>query len=235
MTFSPSTYNAVITKLDAAPPEITSKTNAVISAVNNSVGWIPLIGEAIDWALNKLKGLVERLVAKLEQVLQPARVPPTMWAFGQAWEQIRSQSGGVSSTLADQQEKFGQEWGGIAGGKYNSGVPQQIGAAGAFSSAANNVMSNCDAIASGGSAFYIAIGVAVASAVIAIGAAIATAPTGVGPIISLCGGLLLTLGAIATAIYNLHFVVDGAARNLQGSLTPSSSFPGGAWPIATAQ
>ena len=235
MTFSPSAYNAVITKLQAAPPEIVSKTNALISAVNNAVSWIPLIGQAIDWALNKLKGLVESLVNKLEQLLQPARIPPTMWDNGQTWEQIRTQSGTVSSTLAGSQEKFGHEWGGIAGGKYNSGVPLQISAASAFSSGANNVMSNCDAIASGGSAFYIALGVAAASATIAIAAAIATAPTGAGPIISLCGGLVLVLGSIATAIYNLHFVVDGAARNLQGSTTPSSSFPGGAWPIATAQ
>lgn len=235
MTFSPSAYDALISKLEAAPATIISKTNDVISAVNNAVGWIPLIGDAIDWALNKLKGLIESLVGKLQQVLQPARIPPTMWANGQSWAQIRTQSGTVASNLAAEQEKFGQEWGGIAGGKYNSGVPLQIGAASAFSSAANNVMGNCDTIASGGSAFYIAIGVAVASIIIAITAAIATAPTAVGPIISLCGGVLMTLGSIATAIYNLHFVVDGAARNLQASLTPSSSFPGGAWPIATAQ
>ncbi|HEY2576484.1 MAG TPA: hypothetical protein VGI74_09270 [Streptosporangiaceae bacterium] len=235
MTFSPSAYNALITKLEAAPGEIISKTNQVISAVNSAVGWIPLLGDAIDWALNKLKGLIESLVNKLNQVLQPARIPPDMWAMGQEWEQIRGQAGTVASTLAGQQEKFGQEWGGIAGGKYNSGVPLQISAASAFSSAANNVMSNCDTIASGGSMFYIAVGTAVASVIVAITAAIISAPTGVGPIISLCAGVVFTLGSIATAIYSLHFTVDGAARNLQGSLTPSSSFPGGAWPIATAQ
>jgi hypothetical protein len=235
MGFSVSAYETMIHKLEAAPAQIISLTNKIISAVNGALGWIPFIGDAVKAGLNKLKGLVEQLVQKLQQVLKGAEVPVAMWNNGQQWLQIHAQTGGVASTIAGQIQASGNEWKGIAGGKYSTGVPQQAGAASALSSLAGSIQSSCTSVATTGFGFYAAIAAAVVSIIGGLIACAVAGWTGVGAIVGLCitiGGALIGIGSACALV---TFGIDGAARNLQSLAAPTSSFPNGAWPIATAQ
>ncbi len=231
MGFSGSAYEALIQKLRAAPAQIISLTNKIISAVDSALGWIPFIGDAIKAGLNKLKGLVEQAVQKLVQILEGADVPVAMWNDGQQWLQIQTQTGGVSSTIAGQIQANGNEWQGIAGGKYNNGVPAQAGAANAMSSLAGSIQSGCSTVANTGFGFYAAIAAAIASCI----GGLIVAGTGVGAVVGACvaaAGLLIGIGSACALVV---FGIDGAARSFQGLAAPSASFPDNAWPLATAQ
>lgn len=236
MGFTQSAYNDIITKLEDAPGKIVSLTNKIISEVNSLFSWIPFVGDAIKSALNKLKSLVEQVCAKLNQFLQGADVPPEMWDAGGKWLQIHSQTNQVASTIAGQMQSNGNEWKGIAGGKYNTGVSEQGGAASAMSSMANSMQSNCSAVANSGFAFYAAIAVAVGSIIGGLIVCAAAGWTGVGAIVGLCvtiGGALIGFGG---AVASVQFGVNAAQRNFQGLLTSTgSTLPNNAWPKATAQ
>lgn len=235
MAFSVSAYEALIHKLEAAPAQIISLTNKIISAVNGALGWIPFIGDAVKAVTGQLKSLIEQIVQKLQQVMQGAEVPVTMWNDGQRWVQITSQTGGVASTIAGQIQASGSEWQGIAGGKYNNGVPQQAGAASAMSGLANSIQSGCSTVANTGFGFYAAIAVAVAAIIGGLVVCAAAGWTGVGAIVGLCvtiGGALIGIGSACGLVV---FGIDGAARSFQTLAAPSASFPDNAWPLATAQ
>lgn len=234
-TFSPSQYQATISKLDAMPGKITDATNKIISIADDAFGWIPFLGDAVKDALNKLKGWVMKLVAKIEQILQPAEVPATMFNIAHIWDGLRTQAGTVASTLNGDQEKYGNEWQGLAGGKYASGVPDQISAAQTFSSSCGTIASGCNSIASAGLGFYLSCLAAVESVLIALIAAIATAVTVAGPIISLCAGIASCLISIGSAYYQLTHNLSNATQSLDAVITPQSTYPGGSWPLATAQ
>lgn len=235
MGFSVSAYEALIHKLEAAPSQIISLTNKIISAVNGALGWIPFIGDAVRAATSRLKALVEQVVQKLQQLLQGAEVPAAMWNNGQQWVQVTSQTGQVASTIAGQIQVNGNEWQGIAGGKYNNGVPEQAAAANSMSGMANAIQSGCGTVANTGFGFYAAIGVAVATIIGGLVVCAAAGWTGIGAIVGLCvtiGGALVGIGSACGLVV---FGIDGAARSFQALNAPSASFPGNAWPLATAQ
>jgi hypothetical protein len=235
MGFSVSAYEALVHKLEAAPAQIISLTNKIISAVNGALGWIPFIGDAVKAATDKLKALVLQVVQKLQQLLQGAEVPVTMWNDGQQWLQIQTQTGGVASTIAGQIQANGNEWQGLAGGKYNTGVPEQAGAANAMSSLAGSIQSGCSTVANTGFAFYAAVALAIVTIIGGLAVAAALSWTGAGAIAGLCVAIIGGLASIAAAAGLVIFGIDGAARSFQGLAASSSSFPNDAWPLATAQ
>jgi hypothetical protein len=235
MGFSTASYDAVINKIEAGIPKIISDTNSFISAEEHDWGWIPFIGGAIRDGLNKLKGLIQEVLQKLGDYLKPALVPPMMWHAGNVWTTVGSQAGNVSSTIAGQIQAKGNEWQGIAGGKYNNGVPAQQNAANTVSSLAGQVQSACTQISIAGYSFYIAVGIALAGIIGGLVIALATVETGIGAIIGLCVAVAAALAGFAGAVAALYFGVDSAVRNLQGLVGGNGAFPGGNWPLATGQ
>jgi hypothetical protein len=229
MGFSPAAYDAVITKIQNGIQQIANDVNHFISEVESDTGWIPVLGGWIKDALNRLVKLIDDGLDKLSQLLEPAFIPTFFWTFGGMWEQMGGQAGTVSSTIAGQIQANGDEWQGIAGGAYANGVPAQGNAANTISSLAGQVQSACSSISTSGYIFYMAVAVAVASLI----AAVVGAGTGALPVV--IGAAVVFIASIATAVGSLLLGVDSAARNLQGMIGPSGSFPNGAWPIATAQ
>jgi hypothetical protein len=235
MGFTQGAYDDIIGKLEAAPSKIVSLTNKIISDVNGALGWIPLIGDAVKAALNKLKGLVEQVCAKLNQLLQGAGVPPAMWNAGSKWLDIQRSTSNVASTIGGQMQSHGNEWQGIAGGKYNTGVSEQSGAAGTMSSIAGGMQSNCSSVGNAGFGFYSAIAVGVAGIVGGLITCAAAGWTGVGAIAGLCVAIAGALIGFGGAVVAVQFGIDSAQRNFQGLTDVGSSFPSNAWPLATAQ
>ena len=235
MGFSTAQYDAVINKIESAIPTIISDTNSFISQEESDWGWIPFIGGAIRDGLNKLKGLIQEVLQKIGDFLKPALVPPMMWHDGDVWGQIGSQAGNVASTIAGQIQANGNEWQGIAGGKYNNGVPAQENAVNTVSSLAGQVQGACTQISIAGYSFYIAVALAIAGIIGGLVIALATVETGVGAILGLCVAIGSALLGFAGAVAALYFGVDSAVRNLQGLIGGNGAFPAGNWPLATAQ
>jgi hypothetical protein len=233
MGFTQGAYTALVTKLEESPAKIVSLTNTIISNVNGSLGWIPLIGDAVKAALNKLKGLVEEVCAKLKQLLQGAAVPLSMWNAGGQWLGIQGSANKVAGAINGQMQANGNEWQGLAGGKYNTGVGEQGSAAGTMSTVAGGMQSNCSAVGNAGLAFYSAIAVGEGAIVGGLITCAAAGWTGVGAIVGLCvaiGGALLGFGAAVGAV---QIGIDSATRGFTG-LT-DVGLPNNAWPLATAQ
>ena len=235
MAFTQSAYNEMITVLEAAPGKIVDLTNKIISNVNGSLGWIPIIGDAVKWALNKLKGVVEQVCAKLKQLLQGAEVPTAMWSAGSKWLDIQHSTSTVASTIAGQIQTNGNEWSGIAGGKYNNGVSNQGGAASQMSSIAGGMQSNCSSVANSGFAFYAAIAAGVATIIGGLVACAAAGWTGAGAIAGLVVTIIGALIGFGGAVAAVQFGINAATRGFQGLTADGSSFPNNAWPTAVAQ
>lgn len=235
MGFTQAAYGDMISKLEAAPGKIVSLTNTVISDANSTLGWIPLIGDAVKAALNKLKGLVEQVCAKLKQLLQGAEVPFAMWSAGGKWLDIQRSASDVASTIGGQMQSHGSEWQGLAGGKYSTGVSEQSGAAGTMSSIAGGMQSNCSTVANAGFGFYAAIVIGVAVIVGGLIVAAASSWTGVGVIAGLCVTIAGALIGFGGALVAVQFGIEAAQRGFQGLTDVGSSFPSNAWPLATAQ
>jgi hypothetical protein len=235
MGFSTATYDAVINKIESAIPKIESDTNTFVSEVASELGWIPFIGGEIKAALRKLVSLVDELLQKLAEYLKPALIPTMFWDDGNVWGTIGGNAAQVASTIQGQIQAKGNEWQGIAGGKYANGVPAQASAAQAISSLAGSTGSACTSLAVAGYTFYMAILVAEAAVAGGVATCAAAGWTGVGAIVGLIvavGGALIGIGV---AVGSLVLGVDSSVRSLQGLIGPSQSFPGNAWPIATAQ
>jgi len=235
MGFTPAAYDALIKKLQDAIQKIQEDTNKFVAEVSHDFGWIPFIGGMVKAALNKLVKLVDELLQRLAQLLEPAFIPTFFWTFGGTWNTIAGQASGVSSTIASQIQANGDEWQGIAGGAYANGVPDQGSAASALSSMSGSVQSACTALAIAGYTFYMALVVGLAGVVGGLAVAAATGWTGVGAIVGLCVAIGAALLTIATAVGAWLLGIASSTRSLQGMVGPNGSFPGGKWPIATAQ
>jgi hypothetical protein len=234
-SFNPATYDALQQKIQDALQKIISGTNRFIQSVENAANSIPIIGgllgDAASALLGKLRDLVQDGVNKVETFLRPFAVPPWMWHDGNTWATIGNQAGGVASTLSGQIEANGNEWAGLAGGKYAKGVPDQVSAAQGIASLSSTVEGACDSIAVGGFAFYTSIA-ATLIGFIAAGIMIAT---GVAALPGLITAALSLIIGVSGALASLHFGVESGTRTLQTVVRGNSSFPGGSWPVATAQ
>jgi hypothetical protein len=235
MGFTPAAYDALIKKLQDAIAKVASDTNKFVAEVENDYGWIPFIGPMVKDALNRLVKLVDELLQKLAQLLEPAFIPTFLWTFGGTWNTIGGQASGVSSAIASQIQANGDEWQGIAGGAYANGVPGQESAASAISSMAGGVQSACTSLAIAGYTFYMALAVGIAGVIGGLAIAAATGWTGVGAIVGLCVAIGSALLTVATAVGAWLLGIASSTRTLQGMVGPNGSFPGGKWPIATAQ
>lgn len=234
-SFNTATYEALIKKIEDALNSIVSAVNRFIHDVESAASSIPIIGgllgDGAKMLLGKLRDLIQEGVNKVEGYLKPFMVPPDMWSNGNTWQQIGNQAGSVASTLSGQVEGSGNEWKGIAGGKYQTGVSDQYNAANTIASLSSTVEGACDSIAVGGFGFYASI----SAALIGFLAGGIMAATGVGAIPGLITAAISLIVGVTGAFVSLHFSVDSGQRTLETLVRGTSAFPGGSWPIATAQ
>jgi hypothetical protein len=176
--------------------------------------------------LERFKSLVVEFIDKVISVVKQSHAPIVMWHAGQVWSTIGGQAGTVAQAL-NRLGADSSEWGGIAGGKYSTGVSGQYPAVSAYQSKASAVASACNGTAQAGIGFYIGVAGLIVSCTLAIWS---------GPI-----AVIGALASFAWALLNLHAADSTQARNFEIAAQPVGAFDGtssvgsiGGWPQAVA-
>lgn len=221
--FSPSQYNAVTTKIREGINKAIAEANSQAQRLEHDTGWIPLVGDAIKQVINDFLNLIKEAVAKIEEIMQWAPIPLDLWNWGNSWTTLATKAGQSSSELAVLKNQYGNEWTGIAGGKYQNAVSGQGPALDAIQSRSNGIASSCNWTAISGFMLYVSVAGALATLI----AALCTPP----PIdfVAIVG----FIAACGVAITSYVFGILAQSRALGTQSQPSDAFPGGAWPQAT--
>jgi hypothetical protein len=225
MSFSVAQYQEVITRTNSELNELPPIANAAIQRIESRYSWIPFVGGWIKDALNKFVSLMEEFLAKVESYLRSSAVPVMMWEAGNTWENIQRGAGTMAGDIKGQLQASSVQWSGIAGGAYQSGVANQVGAVQEISGLAAATSGAATAIAISGLGFYVAI----LAALVSLAFAIATAASGVG----LAAGIVAAAIAVGAAAGLFYLGVESHQRTLQGLVAGNSAFPAGKWPLAT--
>jgi hypothetical protein len=221
-----SQLESVVEKIEHGLDDLVNAANAFIQHAESATGWIPIIGDAIKSMLERFKSLVVEFIDKVISVVKQSHAPIVMWHAGQVWSTIGGQAGTVAQAL-NRLGADSSEWGGIAGGKYSTGVSGQYPAVSAYQSKANAVASACNGTAQAGIGFYIGVAGLIVSCTLAIWS---------GPI-----AVIGALASFAWALLNLHAADSTQARNFEIAAQPVGAFDGtssvgsiGGWPQAVA-
>lgn len=225
--FDPAQYDALIAKIRSEMERLPPSFNAQVRRIESDLGWIPGVGDALKAALDEAVKLFDEAMQKLGEYLQWTDVPVRMWSWGDQWSSIASKAGESATQIAALKQYQG-EWGGIAGGKYQSAVSNQGPAVDQIQSRANQMSGACTGTAIAGFGFYLSV----ATAIVGVAAAIITSETGVG----LAVGLAVFIAGLAAAVATILIGVEGQARAFKMANEPSDAFcgpPANAWPRST--
>jgi hypothetical protein len=225
MILTPAQAEALLQKIESSLDTLVTDTNSAISRIEHDSSWIPLVGHLIAAGLEKLRSLVQEFVDKVDYYLTAFNVPTYMGQYSDAWLAIASQAGGVASNIADMNQRYGNEWQGIAGPAYQNGVSNQGAAVDAIQSRANSASSACNSLEQAGYTYYIAA--------LAITAGLITAAVGWETVVLAVAGVIAALAGIAAAVAALVFGIQGVTNSFKQLLEPTDTLPGDDWPLAT--
>lgn len=225
--FDPAQYDELISKIRSEMEKLPASFNAQVSKIESDFEWIPGVGDAVKDALNEAVRLFNEAMQKLGEFLQWTDVPVRMWSWSDQWSSIATKAG-ESATQIAALKQYQSEWGGIAGGKYQTAVSNQGPAVDQIQSRANQLAGACSGTAIAGFGFYVSVGIAI----VGLAGAIITSETGVGLVV----GLVAFLAGVAGALASLLLGVEGQARAFRTANEPSDAFsgpPANAWPRST--
>lgn len=228
--FDVAQYREIISKIENGIEKITSDFNTGAHRLEHDFGWIPLVGDSIKEGLEEAGKLLDEGVQKLLGLLESSDVPFVMWDWADSWRSMATSAGESASQLA-LIKRYADEWGGIAGGKYQDAVEGQEPAVDLIQSRANSMSGACRFTATAGFAFYMSLGVSVVGLGF-VAASFAIAETGPPALLSFIGGLTAFILGVASAVATLLIGVDNQANTFRTLLEPTDTIPGGSWPVS---
>jgi uncharacterized protein (DUF2141 family) len=230
---------SVRARLAEVPAHLAEVQAAVAVAVDR-----PMLPDAVVTAIlqttEQVMSEASRIATTLEELLEGAAAPVTMFADARGWIDIKGKATDVQGTLRVDQLPAKTHWKGLAADRYATAVTTQSGAAGRIAAVAGSAAAALSTCAGAALLFYVALGVIVVQL---IGGLVAAGVALLSQVFSWAGllGALAQIevtGAQLVALVTALTALLGAQAlwmiNLRGELVDHSQFPGGHWPNAVA-
>lgn len=180
--------------------------------VNATLSWVP---PPLQWVIDKVEEGVRWLNEKIsefwDRVSQLWHQPgdsDRLRQVGTGWvEQVGNKLGDIAGNVTLDKMRTNIEWEGRAARAYSATVPPQSQGLNAVKDVANQMRASLNSLANSIDAFWIAMGVALATLIVSAIGAIAAAFTVVGvpaAIAAIAGGLTVAVGIVGATIMALE-------------------------------
>jgi hypothetical protein len=244
MEFDPADLERAAEIVRARLAEVPAHLARVKAAVAVAVDQ-PMLPDAVVTAIlettEQVMSEAIHIVATLDELLEGAAAPVTMFGCARGWIDIKGRATDVQGILRVDQLPTKAHWKGLAADRYGTAVATQSGAAGRIAAVAGSAATALSTCAGAGLLFYVALGAIVAQLIVGLVAAAVALLSQVFSWAGLLGALAqieVTGAQLVALITSLTALLGTQALwmiNLRGELVDHSQFPGGHWPGAVAE
>ncbi|MFD4643237.1 hypothetical protein ACFWN2_38430 [Lentzea sp. NPDC058436] len=204
--------NPLVVQAKGNADEIDRAIRRFFDVINSTLSWVPA---PLKWVIEKVQDGIRvvnvRIAEFWERVNQLFEQPgdsDRLRQVGTGWvEQVGNKLGDIAGTITLEKMRTNVEWEGRAARAYTATVPPQSQGLNQVKDVANQMRASLNSLANSIDAFWIAMGVALATFVVAAVGAIAAACTVVGTpaaVAAIAGGLAVAIGIIGATIMALE-------------------------------
>lgn len=209
--------NNEITRINEKVTELSNKINSVLSNVPSFLGWVVDRVEAL-W--DEFVAAMERLWEKITEIFSNLGSPSTLWDTADDWsELVGGPVSGIAGNAHSDNSEIDRYWEGDAAVAYlDTLMPQRVAMEKIQTTFSEPVATALSGMAKAIIAFWVSLGIALASLVAGlIGAAAAS-----GTIIGIPAGIVVAIGAVAVCVAAIaagYLILKSEASSAKNTLT----------------
>jgi hypothetical protein len=204
--------NPLVVQARSKADDVDRNLRRFFETVNRTLSWVPA---PLKWVIERVEDLFRTVNVKIaefwDRVTQLFEQPgdsDRLKQVGTEWvEKVGNVLGDVAGTIGLDKMRTNVEWSGKASRAYAATVPPQSAGLNAVKDVTNQMRSSLNSLANSIDAFWIAIGVALATFVVSAIGAVAGACTIVGTpaaVAAVATGLTIAIGIIGATIMALE-------------------------------
>jgi uncharacterized protein YukE len=204
--------NPLVVQAKSKADEVDRNLRRFFEVVNATLSWVPgplkWIIEKVEEGFRVVNVKIAEFWDRVNQLFDQPGDSDRLRQVGTGWvEQVGNKLGDIAGTITLDKMRTNVEWEGRAARAYTATVPPQSQGLNSVKDVANQMRASLNSLANSIDAFWIAMGVALATFVVSAIGAIAAACTVVGTpaaVAAIAGGLTVAIGIIGATVMALE-------------------------------
>jgi hypothetical protein len=244
-------FRALLEKSERLLDRIRVKCNEIIEKVSSLISGLPgilvpdFVVEGVRAGIRKVKEVLAQLMNTMQEFSESPGWPPALFAAANSWlDEVARPAFEAEGKINSDRSEVDNYWLGSAKDAYKETLGGQQAAFGAMVDVARKIKECLHAAAWGVVKFWVAVGVALASAagaiisiaeVVASLSGVVTAPAALLGIVGAIISVIVGITSAAWAVFVEYEGVKDQATNLREEREYNHAFDGEQWPKATAE
>ncbi|CCH32432.1 hypothetical protein ABZ816_24150 [Actinosynnema sp. NPDC047251] len=204
--------NPLVVEARGKADEVDRILRRFFETVNRTLSWVPAplrwVVEQVEELFRQVNAKISEFWARVDQLFRQPGDSDRLNQVAEEWsDKVGNVLGDIAGTIGLDKMQTNVAWTGKAARAYAATVPPQAAGLNAVKDVSNQMRSSLVSLANSIDAFWIAIGVALATLVVSAIAAVAAACTVVGApaaIGAIAGGLAVAIGIIGATVMALE-------------------------------